>query len=119
MRENGFDQIDDKVANKLLNQFRDVMCYYEMKTDIEQKNDLNFYLQSLDHLKRGINLEMRLWHNTYYEYILEKENPTVNDAVKYILSKHENIDLEYYDDDTLNETIIKINQKNKKQIVRN
>lgn len=119
MRENGFDQIDDKVANKLLSQFRDVMCYYEMKTDVEQKKDLNFYLQSLDHLKRGINLEMRLWHNTYYEFILEKENPTVNDVVKYILSKHENIELEYYDDDTLNETIIKINQKNKKQIIRN
>ena len=118
MTENGFDQIDDKVSTRLLNQFYDIMYHYEMESEKNQKEDLDLYLQSLDHLKKGINLEMRLWHNTYYEYILEKEKPTVNDVIKYILSKHENIEIEYFDDDTLNETIIRINQKCKK-IIRN
>ena len=113
MKEDGFTNIDDTRIGLLLEEFYNNMYNYEMQDEKTQKQTLTNYLNSLDFIKEKLNDEIQIWFNNYYTFILEKQDPTVNDVINYILSKHKNIETEYMDDISLNETVIKIKQTQK------
>lgn len=113
MKEDGFNNLDETKIGLLLEEFYNNMYNYEMQDEATQKKTLTNYLNSLDMIKDKLNEEIQIWFNNYYTYLLEKPEPTVNDVINYIISKHKNIEAEYLNDETLKETVIHINSKQK------
>ena len=113
MKEDGFNNLDETKIGLLLEEFYNNMYNYEMQDEATQKQTLTNYLNSLDMIKDKLNEEIQIWFNNYYTYLLEKPEPTVNDVINYIISKHKNIEAEYLNDETLKETVIHINSKQK------
>lgn len=111
MKEDGFTKLDESRIALLLEKFYNVMYNFEVQDERKQQNTLQNYLDALDMIKYKINEEIQEWFNDYYTFVLEKSEPTVEDAIKYTLSKHTNLELQYLDDETLKETVIKINNK--------
>ena len=113
MKEDGFNNLDETKIGLLLEEFYNNMYNYEMQDEATQKQTITNYLNSLDMIKDKLNEEIQIWFNNYYTYLLEKPEPTVNDVINYIISKHKNIEAEYLNDETLKETVIHINSKQK------
>ena len=113
MKQDGFTNLDETKIGLLLEEFYNNMYNYEMQDEKTQKQTLTNYLNSLDMIKDKLNDEIQIWFNNYYTFILEKQEPTVNDVVNHILSKHKNIETQYINDQSLNETVIKIETKQK------
>lgn len=117
MNKNGFYNLDESKIYVLLEEFYNNMFNYEMLDEQQQKTNLNAYLKSLDLMKEKLNEEIQIWFNDYYEYLLEIENPTVIDVVKYIVDKNNNIEAEIIDEPELNETLITIKPVVKKNVL--
>jgi hypothetical protein len=113
IKEDGYNNIDETNVGLLLEEFYNIMYNFEMQDEATQKKTLMNYLNSLDMIKEKLNEEIQIWFNNYYAFILGKQDPTVNDVINYIISKHKNIETEPINDESLRETVIHITTKQK------
>ena len=113
IKEYGYNNIDETNVGLLLEEFYNIMYNFEMQDEATQKKTLMNYLNSLDMIKEKLNEEIQIWFNNYYAFLLGKQDPTVNDVINYIISKHKNIETEPINDESLRETVIHITTKQK------